>query len=83
MKEIYAERNTGGRVRKGDRVLAVWENGRKSYGDVTDITGTRRFTEFRRRVASQTYTLRLSDGTSATAHAWHIRFAMPRRNRRR
>ncbi len=79
---ISATRKDGTPVGEGDRVLAIWEGGRKHFGRVSKITGGFRFSE-RGGVRLQTYTIRCDDGRERPAHAWHIKMALPKHARRR
>lgn len=78
---ISATRKDGTLVREGDRVLAVWDGGKRHFGRIKRVQGAFRFSE-RGGVRLQTYTIRCDDGAERPAHAWHIKFVVTRRPKR-
>lgn len=69
-------------MREGDRVLVVWDNGRRQFGDIKAINHAMRFSE-RGGVRLQTYTIRCQDGQERPAHAWHIKTVINDNRRRK
>lgn len=69
---IVAKRKDGTPVKKGDRVLAVWDNGVRLFGSVSALGDPMRFGTMKGKHL-QTYTIRCQDGTSRPAHALHIK----------
>lgn len=68
---IVAKHYDGSPVTIGDRVMVVWDNGTKLFGDVAEIGPPMKFAG-RQFVELQTYRIRVKDGIRP-AHAWHIK----------
>ena len=73
---ITAKHQDGTPVREGDKVLAIWDNGRKSYGRIVTIGKPMRFADHD-HAELQTYTIRCPDSHVRPAHARHIKYVRP------